>query len=349
MSKTGDINKNLIELISKRAAICVDEIKKASNTAEKYFPHDLTEIDGIISEYNKGPLSNKVIKKIFVEMLMESAMLAKQRNVAFLGPAGSFSNMALSEIFGDSTVPVPCKTITDVFRSVESGDCDLGVVPVENSSEGAVTYTLDELLETELLVSAEHYLKINFSLVSKKTELAQVKKIYTFSQPLGQCKNWIKANLPNAEIILVDSTSSAAIAASNDTDSAAISSPAAAGIYNLNIIANGIEDSRQNYTRFFVIGRLKNSQSKKDKTSIAFALRDVPGALLEILKPFHKAGINMTKIESRPDKKKIWEYIFFIDISGHCENPIVKKALDKMKKEAVFLKIFGSYPDVNQR
>jgi chorismate mutase/prephenate dehydratase len=349
MSKTDDINKSLMELISKRAEICIEEIKSPSNDTGRYYPADLIEIDTITSKYNKGPLPDRVIKKIFVEMLMESSMLAKQRSAAFLGPAGSFSNTALSEIFGDSVLSVPCKTITDVFKSVESGDCDLGVVPVENSSEGAVTFTLDELLETELLVSAEHYLKINFSLVSKNSNLQQVKKIYTFSQPLGQCKSWIKSNLPNAEIIITDSTSSAAIAASNDLESAAISSSAAAGIYGLNIIASGIEDSRQNYTRFFVIGRFKNSQSKKDKTSIAFALKDVPGALLEILKPFHKAGINMTKIESRPDKKKIWEYIFFIDISGHSEDPIVKKALNKMKKESVFLKIFGSYPDVNQR
>jgi chorismate mutase/prephenate dehydratase len=349
MPKSSDINKNLIDLISKRAELCVNEMKSALKNSGKYYPDDLIEIDAIISKNNKGPLPDDVLKKIFTEMLMESAMLVKQRNVAFLGPAGSFSNMALAEIFGDSVHAVPCKTITDVFRSVESGDCDLGVVPVENTTEGAVTFTLDELLETELLVSSEHYLKVNFSLVSKNSNIQQVKKIYTFSQPLGQCKNWIKANLPNAEIILVDSTSSAAIASSKDPESAAISSPAAAGIYNLNIIASGIEDSRKNYTRFFVIGRFKNLKSKKDKTSIAFALKDQPGALLEILKPFEKAGINMTKIESRPDKKKIWEYIFFIDISGHSEDPVVKKALDKMKKEAVFLKIFGSYPDVNQR
>ncbi len=215
---------------------------------------------------------------------------------------------------------------------------------MENSSEGAVVPTLDELLSTGLRVEREKYLRVSFALLSLETSIDEVKKVFTFGQPLGQCRGWLRAHLPGAEIIPVDSTARAAECARSEKGSAAIASEIAAEMYSLNIVEKHIEDSRRNFTRFFVMGTQKTDPSGRDKTSIVCAIKDRPGALLDMLRPLSDAGINMTRIESRPDKNKLWEYNFFIDIFGHETDDKVRTALEEMGRDTLFLKILGSYP-----
>jgi chorismate mutase / prephenate dehydratase len=271
----------------------------------------------------------------------------KPINVAFLGPEGTFSHSAMLEIFGESVHPIAAKTIHDVFVETETGRADFGVAPIENSTEGGVTYTLDELLDTSLKVVGEKYLRISCSLLSAAEDAKKITRIYSHPQPIAQCKEWIRKNYPNAEVIQVSSTTIAAETASNDKSSAAIASEAAAGKYKLNILSGHIEDSKNNYTRFLIMGDKESPQTGKDKTSIICAVKDKSGALYTLLQPFNEQGINMTKIESRPDKKKMWAYNFFIDFIGHKDSKVVQNALEKMKEELVFLKILGSYPAEN--
>jgi len=266
--------------------------------------------------------------------------------IAFLGPQGTNSHLAMNEIFGEKITPFPLKNIHSIFHQVESGEADFGVVPIENSTEGAVTYTFDELIDTSLVIVAEKFIKISCCFLSKSSDFFKIKRIYSHPQPIAQCKNWLQANFKETEIIFSESTSKAAEIVSKDSKAAAIASDLAAKIYGLNILAENIEDYENNYTRFFAIGKEKDKQkpSGHDKTSIVCSVKDKPSALLKLLKPFDETQINMTKIESRPNKKKNWEYNFFIDFLGHQDDQIVKKALQEMQTEALFLKVLGSYP-----
>ena len=278
-------------------------------------------------------------------MIRFSDDMDKEIKVAYLGPEGTFSYTALLEIFGNSAKPVPQNSIQSVFDEVEAGRAVFGVVPVENSTEGSVTYTLDELVETDLKIIAEHLLRIHNSLLSKASEIKKVVRVYSHPQPLAQCKDWLKKNLGKAEIIQTASTIKAAESAFADENSAAIASESAAKLYDLNILASNIEDSRHNFTRFFVLGRQENPATGRDKTSIVFSVKDEPGALYKILKPFSDAGINLSKIESRPNKKEMWAYNFFIDLTGHKDDKNVSKALSNLKEAALFVKVLGSYPN----
>jgi len=297
-----------------------------------------------ISGLNQGPLSKEFIRKIYNELLSHARSLVEPPRVAFLGPAGTYAHIAMLEIFGESIHEVPVKTIHEVFTEVGMGRADLAVAPIENSTEGVVTDTLDELMEMENKIVAEKYLRISHALVSVSDDIKKVKKLYSHPQALAQCKEWLRKNLPNVDIHQVSSTSLAAETASWDKLAAAISSEASAKIHNLNVLKTHIEDSKQNYTRFFVIGKRENPPTGNDKTSIVCAVKDRPGALYSLLRPFNEHGINMTKIESRPDKKKMWEYNFFIDFIGHKDTTVVKTAMETMKEDLVFLKVLGSYP-----
>jgi len=286
----------------------------------------------------------KFLQTLSVALIADAAHVAEPATVAFLGPEGTFTSQAVINFFGEGISRIPQKTIGDVFRQVEAGDAAYGVVPVENSTEGAVTFTLDELMETDLNITAEQYMKISMCLIGKNIEGTMVKRIYSHPQPVGQCKGWLRKNYPDAELVIVDSTTRAAENAAEDNESAAIAAEVAASIYNLDIISKGIEDLRQNATRFFAIGNMYQEPTGNDKTSLVCAIKDKPAALSRLLEPFNGAGINMTKIESRPDKKKMWEYNFFIDFLGHRDDEIVIEALEKMKEETIFLKVLGSYP-----
>jgi len=340
-----DLDIKIIKLISERARLYVEDIKKLKDDSKDfYLPEDIKRVNNIIDSFNSGPLSNELLKKIFNDLISSTINLIQPLKVAYLGPPGTFTHIALLEIFGESVESVSQRTISDVFIEVENNRASLGVVPIENSTEGAVTYTLDDFLDTDLKIVSEKFLRISYWLLSHCTDMNLIEKLYSHPQPFAQCKVWIRENLPNAEIHQVNSTSQAAKIALSDGTSAAIASEASAKMYHLGVLANNIEDSRQNFTRFLVIGKRDNPSTGEDKTSIVCSVRDEPGALYKLLKVFSDEGINMTKIESRPDKKKIWEYIFFIDFIGHKDDESVKFVIDRIRKETLFLKIFGSYP-----
>ncbi len=339
----GNIDREIIDLISRRTELYLQRLRNRQE-GDTFAAEDRSRLFNLIETSNAGPLASDTIKRIYTDILSASMAALVPVHVAFLGPEGTFTAIAVRELFGETITPMPQRTIQDVFLQVEAGVARYGVVPIENSNEGAVTYTLDEFMETSLVIMAEQYVRVTYSLLSRGTKMAAVKKIYTHPQTLGQCKAWIRANLPYAEIVSVDSTSRAAEIAVQEEGAAAIASGLAGEIYTLNTLASMIEDSRQNYTRFFLVGKKAGAPTGNDKTSLVCAVRDRPGALLELLKPFSEAGINMTRIESRPDKKKMWEYNFFIDILGHAEDVTVRNALKKVKEETIFLKILGSYP-----
>jgi len=346
MASTGDIGrieKEIVERISRLAELYAGEIRAGSG-ADVIASGEMARIEGLVRGNNPGPLTDVTVKRVFREIIAGAHAAAAPITVAFLGPEGTLSNVAVKELFGESIVSHPQRTIQDVFRQVEKGSARYGVVPVENSTEGSVTYTLDELMETSLGIMAEQYVRITYSLLSRERDMGSIRKLYSHPQPLGQCKGWIRSNLPNADMISVDSTARAAEIAAGEQGAAAIASVLAADLYGLNTLATMIEDSRQNFTRFFVVGDTAGKATGNDKTSIVCAVKDRPGALLTMLKPFSDAGINMIKIESRPDKKKMWAYNFFIDFLGHRDDEIVRTTLAAIKNETIFLKILGSYP-----
>ncbi|MCX7678855.1 MAG: prephenate dehydratase [Spirochaetes bacterium] len=342
--KIAQIDKQIIKLIEERSALLLDAFKKSTSEEVASAALNHVEIERMVKEFYRGAIPQEHIVKLLIELQAQAVLLCRPLNVAYLGPAGTFTHSALLEIFADAVNAIAQKTIPDVFDEVERGAADFGVVPVENSTEGAVTYTLDELLDTDLMIVSEKFLRITHNLVGICDDLKKIKKLYSHPQALGQCKTWLRNHLPNVEIIQVNSTSKAAETASWDKFSAAIASDVAAEIYKLRVLVKGIEDSRNNFTRFLVIGKKDNPPTGNDKTSIVCSVKDRPGALYEMLKPFHDAGINMTKIESRPDKKKMWAYNFFIDFIGHREDEVVKTALEKMQECTIFLKVLGSYP-----
>lgn len=305
---------------------------------------DQSSLREMIDSFSGDAGERTILRKISTLILADAASAASPLSVAFLGPEGTFTSQAVVNFYGDGVTHLPQKTISDVFRAVETGNAACGVVPVENSTEGAVTFTLDELMETDLKIIAEQYMRISMCLLAGKENKGRVIRIYSHPQPVGQCKVWLRRNYPDAEIIVVDSTTRAAESAREDDASAAIAAEIAASLYGLEVLARGIEDSRQNATRFFAIGDRLQKPTGNDKTSIVCAIKDRPAALSRLLEPFSKAGINMTKIESRPDKKKMWEYNFFIDFIGHRDDESVRRTLDEIKDETIFLKILGSYP-----
>ncbi|MBN1532501.1 MAG: prephenate dehydratase [Spirochaetes bacterium] len=336
-----DIDRKILELISRRSELYIQNLKE---TGQPYAPGDSESLRELIEAHNRGPLSGRSLERIFTEVQSAGMIAASPVRAAFLGPEGTFSWIALREFFGTSVEPHPLKAISDVFRAVEKGEATYGVVPVENSTEGAVTFTLDELIETDLHILAERYVRISYSLLSASSDLGAITQVYSHPQPIGQCKGWLRQNLPNATVTEVSSTTRAAELAVGEPASAAIGSHEAVQFYGLNVLASMIEDSRQNYTRFFILGSQKARSTGKDKTSIVCAVKDRPGALLDLLNPLEHAGINMTKIESRPDKKKVWEYNFFIDFIGHEDDAEVAEALRGMQEVSMFIKILGSYP-----
>lgn len=264
--------------------------------------------------------------------------------IAYLGPEATFSHMAAVSLYGRSESYQPSDTIEDVFEMVESEECTLGVVPVENSYEGAVNVTLDMFYKHDLRISAESYLRIRHHLLSMEEYDRDIKKIYSHPMALAQCRLWLKTNMRGVPVAEVSSTSTAAVIASKERGSAAIGNMNLSRIYGLRVLEENIEDHPDNMTRFVAIGRRHAAPSGNDKTSILFFLSDRPGALYKALGALAGRGINMTRIESRPMKTRNWEYLFFTDIEGHEEDSRVREALNEMEKQCVLLKMLGSYP-----
>jgi chorismate mutase/prephenate dehydratase len=268
--------------------------------------------------------------------------------VAFLGPLATFSHMACLQHFGSSVRMVPENTIQDVFEAVEREKADFGVVPVENSTEGPVSLTLDRFIPSEAKICAEIMTKISHDLLSRSGSAEEVRKIYSHPQALSQCQEWLRKNFPHVQLEEAASTAKAAQLAVEDPKAAAIASSLAAPLYGLKPVAFQIEDHLNNSTRFLVLGRQGAERTGRDKTSLLFIISHAPGTLFRVLQVFYEKGINLTKIESRPNKGKPWEYVFFIDFEGHAMDPHVAEALHEVKGHVLFLKLLGSYPQCPQ-
>ncbi len=340
------LDSELLELINRRAelAIEVSGLKKKDSLGV-YDPGREKEIESKITQGNLGPLSNEDILFVFREIISRCRSLQHDEKVAYLGPEGSFSNQAAFRKFGASSEFLPVSSFEDVFEAVYGKRVDFGIVPVENSIEGSVGDVLDMLVEWDLSISAECFERIEHFLLSIGGDISEIKTVASHPQALGQCRKWIAANLYGVALVETPSTAAAAKMAARDKNVAAIASEFSGSIYNLKTIQNHIEDSPRNTTRFVVMGRENSPPSGQDKTSIAFSVKDEPGALHRtFFLPFSESGINLTKIESRPLRDRHWEYVFFADFSGHREDKAVGDALEKVEDNCVFLKVLGSYP-----
>ncbi len=343
--KIDDLDKKIVGLLNKRAELItnIGSIKKKSNKSI-YVPERECEVYRKIKSYNKGPIPGEYLKHIYREIMSSSLALEKEISVAFLGPKATFTQLAALKKFGSSVKYIECSVITDIFNEVEKGNADFGVVPIENSFEGAVNHTLDMFIDSELNICSEVYLKITHCLSSKSKNIKELKRIYSKSEVFGQCRKWLEDNAHGVELIEVSSTARAAQIAAEERGSGCIASKMAKDIYGLNTIASSIEDAPCNVTRFLVIGETLAKPTGRDRTSVVFSVKDKIGALYAMLLPFKKHGINLTKIESRPSKKRAWDYYFFIDIEGHCKDIKVAKALAELSDVTSNLKILGSYP-----
>ena len=338
------IDRQIVSLLNQRYEIVREVGKwKQERGLPIYVPEREKALLEKLASLNQGPMLRSTLFAIYREIMSGAYPLEAQLHIAYLGPAATYSHQAAKQRFGSSVEYFPMPGIADVFRDVESGKADFGVVPVENSTEGVVNHTLDLLLESPVKVCAEINLPIHHSLLSR-SELSGIRKIYSHPQSLAQCRLWLTEHLPMAERIESSSNTRAAELAAQEPGAAAICSDLAATVYGLNIIEEKIEDNPKNTTRFFVIGNQDNNPSGKDKTSLCFAVQDRVGALYECLLPFRDSGLTLTMIESRPSKKINWEYVFYVDLLGHISDPVVETALEQLRKHTSFLKILGSYP-----
>jgi chorismate mutase/prephenate dehydratase len=338
------VDKTILELLNKRAQVSlrIGKLKLDKGTGI-YAADREKKILMQLAKLNSGPLSTDAIESIYREIMSSMLALEKPLKIAYLGPEATFTHLAAMKKFGSKVTYVAADSISDCFSLVEKDETDYGVVPVENSIEGAVTHTLDMLCETDLNICSQFILEVSHNLLSKYPR-SKIKYVYSNPQILAQCRLWLQTNLAKAELVEVSSSSRAALIALKQKYSACIASTLAARIYKLPIVAKSIEDSPHNITRFFVIGKSEVSPTGDDKTSVVFSIQDRVGALHDMLVPFKKYKINLTKIESRPSKKKAWDYYFFLDLAGHQKEPRIKKALEELNKKCKFLKILGSYP-----
>jgi chorismate mutase/prephenate dehydratase len=339
------IDAEIVKLLNKRAGFVLDVGKaKAKENREFYAPERERQIYDRLEKLNTGPFPTHALKNVFREIMSASLSLEKPMKVAFLGPSATFTHQACLRHFGMGAEFVPKKDIADVFDDVEKGRADFGVVPIENTTEGVVSHTLDRFVASDLKICAEVQLEVTLALLNKTGRLGDIEKVCSHPNPLAQSRNWLKNNLPNAAISEVASTAAAAQMASDDKSIAAIASTAAASLYDLRVIEEHIEDNANNFTRFLVISKKACKKTGADKTSLVFAIKDAPGALFEMLKPFAKRRINLTKIESRPIKTRAWEYLFFVDLDGHMNDKKVADAVGELEANCSFLKVLGSYP-----
>ena len=301
-----------------------------------------------LSSMNDGPVSNTVLQYIFSVIMSASRELQKPLSIAYLGPEATYTHIAAMSHFNYCGKFQPQSNISEIFAEVERGACQYGVVPVENSIEGAVNHTLDLLFESNVKIVAEKYQVISHDLMSETGDMKDIKVIYSHPQPFAQCRNWLQRNLPDAVLEECSSTAHAAQKAAGRKDAAAIASSKAAQVYNLKVVESKIEDSAKNETRFLVIGKEDMPNSGNDKTSVMFVTSHVPGALFKTLEPVAQAGINMVKLESRPTKSENWSYFFIMDIEGHQDDPRIQKILTVMGHLCLFMKILGSYPIEDQ-
>ena len=346
--KIDAVDSELLRLISSRAKLA-QEIGQIKN-GMVYRPDREAQVLARLCELNQGPLANEHIVRIFTEIMSLCRSMEESLSVAYLGPRGTFSEEATLKRFGSVVTALPCNSIDDVFRKVESGTARYGVVPVENSTEGAVGRTLDLLLQTPLKVCGEIALPIHQFLLARQCDLGHIKKIYSHPQSFAQCHEWLNVNLPHltgeARINAASNADAARLAAEDD-NAAAVAGKKAGEVYDLGVCAENIEDEPNNTTRFLVIGGQEVATSGCDKTSLVMSARNRPGAIHELLAPFAMHGVSMCRLESRPARAGLWEYIFFVDIEGHQQDAKVSQALLEVAEKATFLKVLGSYPSTS--
>ncbi|SNB44848.1 prephenate dehydratase [Geobacter sp. DSM 9736] len=339
------IDDAFLDLLNRRAELVVEVGRlKRDEQRDFHVPSREREIYERLTARNAGPFPNESLRSVFREIISASLALEEPMKVAFFGPKATFTHMAAKQVFGLSAELIPQKSIPSVFEEVEKGKALYGVVPVENSTEGMVSHTLDMFMESELKINAEVMLEIHHFLLSRTGRFEDVKKVYSHPQPIAQCREWLRENLPSVPVVDVASTAVAAQIASEDYTAAAIASEIASTMYDLRIVRERIEDQVNNFTRFLVIGKKLAEGSGDDKTSLMFSVKDEVGILYRMLEPFAKRGINLSKIESRPLKKKAWEYIFYLDLMGHISEPKVAEAVQELKDCCQFVKLLGSYP-----
>ncbi|MGE5173237.1 MAG: prephenate dehydratase [Betaproteobacteria bacterium] len=343
--KIDEIDNKLVDLLNERARIVIDvgNIKKAEKL-DFHSPSREREILERLTAYNKGPFPQDTLRAVYREILSSSLSLERPLKIAYLGPRATFTHMAGMQQFGLAAQYVPVENIKDVFSEVERGRADYGVVPIENSTSGAVIYTLDMFIDSDLKISAEIMLEVSQHLISKSGKIEDIRKIYTISPAAAQCRQWLEKNLPGVPILDAPSTARAAEMAVEDPTAGAIASEMAAVLYGLQIVAKKIEDSSSNITRFLVIAPKSPGKTGRDKTSIMFSIKDKVGALYTMLAPFAERGINLNRLDARPSGRKVWDYVFFLDMEGHIEDEKVAQAIETLKKDCMFLKVLGSYP-----
>ena len=342
------IDEQVLLLVNERATLA-RQIGSLKDDGVIYRPEREAQVLRRLQANNTGPLSNEAVSNIFRAVMSNCRALEKELTIAFLGPLGTYSEEAALKQFGLGRGAVVCGSIDEVFRTLEANQADYGVVPVENSTEGAIGITLDLLLSSPLKICGEITLPIHHCLLSKQDDISQISHVFSHSQSLSQCHEWLNKTLPSAQREAVTSNARAAqmihdLVSTDGTFAAAIASKRAAELFNLNILAENIEDDAKNTTRFLVLGKHDVAASGADKTSIVMTTKNKPGAMIDLLEPLSRHGVSMTKLESRPSRQSLWDYVFFVDIEGHQTDAKVQAALQELQMRASFLKVLGSYP-----
>ena len=340
------IDEEVLRLISQRArhAQAIGDIKKAAGQLSLWSPEREAEVLKRVEAANPGPLPNSFLRRWYLELMSACLALEKPLRVAYFGPEGSYTHAAALKYFGSSAQAVPEVSIAEVFKKVECNEVDLGVVPVENSTEGIVSHTLDMFLDSPLCICGETLLRIHHHLLSREAKLESIARVYAHPQSLAQCRRWLERHLPHAECIAASNNAEAVRIAAKEARAAAIAGKHAAQLYSMPIVASHLEDESNNTTRFLILGNHMRKPTGQDKTSLLSLTLDEPGTLLRLLAPLAQHGISMSKIESRPSKRGLWNYVFFLDIEGHMEEPLIAEALEEMKKASILFKVLGAYP-----
>lgn len=341
------IDQQILQLINQRARCAIEVAKTKIAEGESgcfYRPDRESLVLRRIKELNQGPLADDTAAHFFRELMSACLALEKPLDVAYLGPEGTFTQQAAIKHFGSAVKTIPAATINDIFNAVENGNCQFGVVPVENSTEGVISHTLDRFLTSPLKICGEVEIRVHQNLMGLVENLDDVTEVFSHQQSLAQCRRWLDTHLPKAKRTAVSSNTEAAKLAAANKNAVAIAGVAAAEIYQLNVIEKNIEDESNNTTRFIVIGQQTSSTTGNDKTTLVVSTGNQPGALYRILEPFARFNIGMMHIESRPSRQGLWDYVFFIDIEGHSEDKDVAQALDMLSNHVHMLKLLGSYP-----
>jgi chorismate mutase/prephenate dehydratase len=341
------IDQQMLALLNQRAAAAqhIGQIKKkADPDAPLYRPEREAQVLRKMQTNNPGPLNDTAVTTVFREIMSVCLALEQPQTVAFLGPTGTYTEAAVQKHFGQAIHRQPKLEIADIFHAVETGEAKYGVVPIENSAEGMVDHTLDSLMQTKLYICGEQTLPIQHQLLSQAQTLDQIQTVYAHPQALAQCRSWLNRQLPQAICNPVSSNGEAARLVTEQTHTAAIASCQAAEHYKLAILARNIEDTTDNSTRFIIISKHYPEPSGQDKTSLLLSTKNQPGSLYQLLAPFAKHNISMTRIESRPSRRGTWDYVFFIDIIGHQADPTITAALTTLQRQACTYQLLGSYP-----